>query len=119
MTLVASPDYQARPLRVGIGGPVGSGKTALVEALCKRLRDDYDDSGWSLVSVPGTFSPPPSSHVEGGWYRLRFAVPAAWTVPVGRGVACNFGKVSSWPTFSRVASAMPFRRSTSATHWAC
>jgi len=30
------------PLRVGIGGPVGSGKTALIEALCKRLRDQYD-----------------------------------------------------------------------------
>jgi urease accessory protein len=30
------------PLRVGIGGPVGSGKTALMEALCKRLRDAYD-----------------------------------------------------------------------------
>jgi urease accessory protein len=30
------------PLRVGIGGPVGSGKTALMEALCKRLRDKYD-----------------------------------------------------------------------------
>ena len=30
------------PLRVGVGGPVGSGKTALLEALCKRLRDDYD-----------------------------------------------------------------------------
>jgi urease accessory protein len=30
------------PLRVGIGGPVGSGKTALVEMLCKRLRDNYD-----------------------------------------------------------------------------
>ncbi|MEM7763183.1 MAG: urease accessory protein UreG [Pseudomonadota bacterium] len=29
------------PLRVGIGGPVGSGKTALTEALCRRLRDDY------------------------------------------------------------------------------
>ncbi|NOV28472.1 urease accessory protein UreG [Methylomonas sp. ZR1] len=28
-------------LRVGIGGPVGSGKTALVDALCKRMRDDY------------------------------------------------------------------------------
>ncbi len=27
-----------KPLRVGIGGPVGSGKTALVEQLCKRLR---------------------------------------------------------------------------------
>ncbi len=30
------------PLRVGIGGPVGSGKTALMDALCKALRDDYD-----------------------------------------------------------------------------
>ena len=30
------------PLRVGIGGPVGSGKTALVEALCKHLRDRFD-----------------------------------------------------------------------------
>jgi urease accessory protein len=29
------------PLRVGIGGPVGSGKTALMEALCKRFRDVY------------------------------------------------------------------------------
>lgn len=29
------------PLRVGVGGPVGSGKTALVEALCKTLRDRY------------------------------------------------------------------------------
>jgi urease accessory protein len=28
-----------QPLRVGIGGPVGSGKTALMEKLCKRLRD--------------------------------------------------------------------------------
>ena len=28
-------------LRVGIGGPVGSGKTALVDALCKRMRDSY------------------------------------------------------------------------------
>jgi urease accessory protein len=31
-----------RPLRIGIGGPVGSGKTALVEALCARLRDRLD-----------------------------------------------------------------------------
>jgi urease accessory protein len=30
------------PLRVGIGGPVGSGKTALCEMLCKNMRDDYD-----------------------------------------------------------------------------
>ncbi|MDQ3261521.1 MAG: urease accessory protein UreG, partial [Pseudomonadota bacterium] len=31
-----------QPLRVGIGGPVGSGKTALVEALCKRMRNTYN-----------------------------------------------------------------------------
>jgi urease accessory protein len=30
------------PLRVGVGGPVGSGKTALMDALCKRLRDNYE-----------------------------------------------------------------------------
>lgn len=29
------------PLRVGIGGPVGSGKTALTEKLCKAMRDNY------------------------------------------------------------------------------
>jgi urease accessory protein len=30
------------PLRVGVGGPVGSGKTALMDALCKRMRDRYE-----------------------------------------------------------------------------
>ena len=30
------------PLRVGVGGPVGSGKTALVDRLCKHLRERYD-----------------------------------------------------------------------------
>ena len=29
-------------LRVGVGGPVGSGKTALLRQLCKRMQDDYD-----------------------------------------------------------------------------
>jgi urease accessory protein len=49
MTTAASTTFQTSlnaarhgPLRVGIGGPVGSGKTALVEALCKRLRKDYE-----------------------------------------------------------------------------
>jgi len=32
----------SNPLRIGIGGPVGSGKTALLKTLCKRLRDVYD-----------------------------------------------------------------------------
>jgi len=31
-----------RPLKLGIGGPVGSGKTALTEALCRRLRESLD-----------------------------------------------------------------------------
>jgi urease accessory protein len=42
MTNIWNSDFPTGPLRVGIGGPVGSGKTALVEALCKRLRDTYD-----------------------------------------------------------------------------
>jgi len=35
-------DRDHGPLRVGIGGPVGSGKTALMEALCGIFRDRYD-----------------------------------------------------------------------------
>lgn len=31
-----------QPLRVGIGGPVGSGKTALLDRLCKTMRDQYE-----------------------------------------------------------------------------
>ncbi len=31
-----------QPLRLGIGGPVGSGKTALLDRLCKRMRDNYE-----------------------------------------------------------------------------
>lgn len=33
---------QSGPLRVGIGGPVGSGKTALLDCICKSMRDDFD-----------------------------------------------------------------------------
>jgi urease accessory protein len=31
-----------KPVKIGVGGPVGSGKTALVEALARRLRDHFD-----------------------------------------------------------------------------
>jgi urease accessory protein len=39
---VTAPRSHSGPLRVGIGGPVGSGKTALMEALCKSFRDRFD-----------------------------------------------------------------------------
>lgn len=35
-----TPERSGGPLRIGIGGPVGSGKTALVAALCRSLRDE-------------------------------------------------------------------------------
>lgn len=35
-------DWKERTFTVGIGGPVGSGKTALLLALCRALRDDYN-----------------------------------------------------------------------------
>ncbi|MBX2824086.1 MAG: urease accessory protein UreG, partial [Gammaproteobacteria bacterium] len=30
------------PVRIGLGGPVGSGKTSLLTAICRRMREDYD-----------------------------------------------------------------------------
>jgi urease accessory protein len=38
---MTQPRRHNGPLRVGIGGPVGSGKTALMEALCKKMRGTY------------------------------------------------------------------------------
>ncbi len=40
MTMTPLSDCK-QPLRIGVGGPVGSGKTALLEVLCKAMRDDY------------------------------------------------------------------------------
>jgi urease accessory protein len=40
MNIVAKSPHG--PLRVGIGGPVGSGKTALMDALCRHFRDSHD-----------------------------------------------------------------------------
>src|SRR3954462_8765857 len=40
--MMAGMNTRADVLRVGVGGPVGSGKTALVDALCKRMRDQFN-----------------------------------------------------------------------------
>src|SRR5882724_12345706 len=42
LPLVSADAGIPRPLRIGVGGPVGSGKTALVESLCLRLREGFD-----------------------------------------------------------------------------
>ena len=64
------------PLRVGIGGPVGSGKTALMENLCKALRDTYDIAAITndiytkedarLLTVAGALTPDRIMGVETG-----------------------------------------------------
>jgi len=54
------------------------GRRRLTAAAGDRLKDDYDDSSWSVLQVPGTFSPPPSSRVTGGWFRTRFPVSVQW-----------------------------------------
>ena len=76
------------PLRVGVGGPVGSGKTTLVEVLCKRMRDQFrlavvtndiytrederllvirdyvqDDSSWDLEQAIETLSDLDTDHL--------------------------------------------------------
>ena len=64
------------PLRVGIGGPVGSGKTALTESLCKAMRADYEliaitndiytKEDQRLLTVAGALAPERIIGVETG-----------------------------------------------------
>jgi urease accessory protein len=64
------------PLRVGIGGPVGSGKTTLTEMLCKAMRDNYDlvvitndiytKEDQRLLTVAGALAPERIMGVETG-----------------------------------------------------
>jgi urease accessory protein len=67
---------QHGPLRVGIGGPVGSGKTALLEALCKRMRaqlelaaitnDIYTQEDAEILTRTGALPPERIAGVETG-----------------------------------------------------
>ncbi len=42
MSKSRSQNISTNPLRVGVGGPVGSGKTALLDKVCKKMREKYD-----------------------------------------------------------------------------
>ena len=39
----------------------------------------FDSSGWPAIQVPGTFNQPPDRTTTGGFYRIDFRLPAAWT----------------------------------------
>ena len=75
MSEAATPNGTG-PLRVGIGGPVGSGKTALMEVLCKHFRDTYSIAAITndiytkedqrLLTVAGALAPERIMGVETG-----------------------------------------------------
>ena len=73
---IAHRSKKLPPLRVGVGGPVGSGKTTLVEMLCKAMRDRYDlvvvtndiytKEDQRLLTVAGALEPERIMGVETG-----------------------------------------------------
>jgi urease accessory protein len=73
---IAHRSKRLPPLRVGVGGPVGSGKTTLVEMLCKAMRDKWDlvvvtndiytKEDQRLLTVAGALAPERIMGVETG-----------------------------------------------------
>ena len=73
---IANRTKRLPPLRVGVGGPVGSGKTTLVEMLCKTMRDKWDlvvvtndiytKEDQRLLTVAGALAPERIMGVETG-----------------------------------------------------
>ncbi len=50
----------------------------IVAEAAGREQPTYNDGAWPAVDVPGSFDPPPSTPVDGAWYRKDFDAPAGW-----------------------------------------
>ena len=61
MTFAADSTHDAStgPLRVGIGGPVGSGKTTLTEKLCRALRQQFSIAVITMILSSACYVSPP------------------------------------------------------------
>lgn len=67
------------PLRVGVGGPVGSGKTALLEALCKAMRDT-----WQLAVVTNDIYTKEDQRILTEAARWRLNASSVWKPAAAR-----------------------------------
>ncbi len=99
-------DWQPRP-RIDLDGAWRVERLALDQRLTMESRDtslpaiedeadgrqlsEYDDGGWSPISVPGTTNAPPDGVEGGAWYRRSFEVPADWA---GRAISLRFGSAN-------------------------
>ena len=80
------------PLRVGVGGPVGSGKTTLVEMLCKTMRER-----WDLVVVTNDIYTKEDQ-------RLLFALHAPLAAAVQTAAQCRDDELGSATVGAALAS---------------
>ncbi|MGC8633264.1 MAG: sugar-binding domain-containing protein [Candidatus Limnocylindrales bacterium] len=103
---VPSFDFQPRP-RIDLSGSWRVERVALDTSLSLTDRSEslaaiereasgrqlpsYDDSGWPMVAVPGSFDPPPDRSGGGAWYRRTFPIPASWE---GLAITLKFAAVN-------------------------
>src|SRR2546421_12484044 len=93
------------PLRIGVGGPVGSGKTALMDLLCKAMRQRYDIAAitndiytkWDAEFLvrSGSLTPDRIAGVEtGGWPPNAIREDASLKLAAGAAMRGKFSRVA-------------------------
>src|SRR3981189_1746929 len=106
------------PLRVGVGGPVGSGKTALMDALCKALRGRYEIAAitndiytkWDAEYLvrSGALAPERIAGVEtGGCPHTAIREDASLNLPAVADMRAKFPKLDMVPIESRGRKLAP------------